>query len=454
MAIQDPPPVTASAPVIVIGGGLAGLAAAEALLGQGRRVVLLEQRGTLGGRAGGFRENGQHVWMPCCTELVGFLGRTGADGLTTTQSRLRVAYLQRDAEPAVLQALPLPSPFHFLGPLMRFPLLDRRDAGKLIGTLIRLRLLGRKVVDEGVDDLLMPWLLRHGQTERAIEVFWRPAITSILNVPLEEARLDLGAMAVRISFLAGSRKANLAWTSVPHVLVWDRIAEHLAESGAEVRTGVRVEGLEVSGSRVVGVRTRSEGLLDASAVVAAVPPRGLESLLPLELRRRTAFAAGRGLAWSAILNLHVWFAERVTDEQVLCLTESPLHWIFAKPSQEPESGRRPVPSSAQHLNLVVSASDGLAELDPRTVKDLLLSELMAHLPAAAGAEVLATRLVHERRATFRAVPGSEDDRPGPQTPVRGLVVAGAWTATGWPSTLEGAVRSGRAAAKALIVKGD
>ena len=450
----------------VVGGGLAGLAAAEALLNAGHPPILYEQGRDLGGRAGSFRdpetgwllENGQHVWMPCCTELVGLLQRTGAEHLTRTQRRLRITFLERGRAPTTLQALPLPSPFHLLVPLMRFPLLRPGDAARLVGALVALRVSGRRLIEEGADRRFVDWLKERGQTARAIEVFWEPVVSSIVNEDLSTVRLDLGAMAVFTSFLAGSRRANLAMTLEPHGKVWDHIAHRLGEGGADVVRGKRVERLEVGpvGSghslRLQALVLAGEERVAVAGAVLAVPPGALEGLLPADLGDIGCFRRGAALEWSPILNVHVWYEEPVTEEAVLCVLGSPLHWIFSKPPQDPVGGRRPVPVTAQHLNLVVSASRTFLGSGPEEIVPLLLEEVAAHLPAARAVPVVAARVVHERRATFRAVPGSEAHRPPQHTPVPNLALAGAWTATGWPSTLEGAVRSGRAAAEALGVK--
>jgi hypothetical protein len=289
-----------------------------------------------------------------------------------------------------------------------------------------------------------------GQTARAIEVFWRPAITSILNVVLEEARLDLAVMAVRTSFLAGRHDADIVRSRVPQTQLWERVVEHLRAAGGDVRLGVRVDALEGTRAGVEAVILADGARIAAEGLVLAVTPAAAGRLLG-SLGDGGSGAPGSGLGWSAILNLHVWFDREVTDDDVTCLVESPLHWVFRKPSQEPNGGARPIPASARHLNLVVSASDRFLAEPPDRTTDLLLSELADHLPAARSAKVLGTRLVHERRATFRPEPGSEEGRPGPAGPVPGTALAGAWTATGWPSTLEGAVRSGRAAARHLTV---
>ncbi len=464
MSEEKNPQIPEMAPWAVVGGGVAGLAAAEALSRAGRQVVLLEQRAELGGRISSWRDpgtgwyldNGQHVWMPCCTELTDFFDRTGINDLIHVQPRLRVMFLERGRREAVLEAWNLPAPFHLLLPFLTFSPLSPRERVALLRGLYSLKRSRNRLLGEGGGSTFGEWLAGRHQPPRVIECFWAPVITSILNQGVDEVRTDLAAMALLTSFLAGKGDANLAWLSQPHGTVWDRVAGFLEGRGVSVRRGTGVEGIQLEGEeagnpRVAALRLAGGERLPVAGVVTALPPGGLRKLLPAAWNDTTPFAEGSGLEWSPILNLHVWYDRAVTTEPHLCVLNSPLQWIFVKPGQTPGEGRDPVPATAQHLDLMVSASDRFLGQDVEETTRLLLGELEAVLPGAGTARLLATALVHETRATFRAVPGSEDHRPSQSTPVRGLAIAGAWTATGWPSTLEGAVRSGRAAASALDV---
>ncbi len=462
---SDAHPVEGRQPYAVVGGGVAGLAAAEALIRAGQRVILLEQRAELGGRISSFRDpdsgwyidNGQHIWMPCCTEFTDFLDRTGVSDLTYTQPRFRVTFLERDRKEAVLQALNLPTPFHLLLPLLTFPPLRPGDRAALLRGLISLKFSGARLFTEGRDRRFGEWLTEQRQPAAVIERFWEPVITSILNQQVGEVRADLAAMAIRDSFLAGKGDANLAWMSQPHGSVWDRVAGGLEEQGVTIRRGTKVEGVELAGGddnrepRLSSIVLAGGERVPVAGAVMAVPPGALRGSMPSELRDTSPFREGTGLEWTPILNLHLWYEKPVTEEPLLCILNSPLQWVFVKPGQSPDEGRDPIPSSAQHLNLVVSASNRFLGEDDRQTTALLLDELSAVLPGARSTRLLATKLIHETRATFSALPGSEAHRPSQQTTIPGLAIAGAWTATGWPSTLEGAVRSGRAAVRSLGV---
>ncbi len=451
-------------PVAVVGGGAAGLAAAEALVGAGHEVVLLERRRRLGGKVSdhhdplsGWRvENGRHVWMPVCTEFEALLRRTGTESLTRTQPRLRVTYLEAGRPSAVLEVGRLPGALGLLGALGRLSALDGGEKRQLVRGLLALRREGGRLQRSGADQLFTDWLDRQGQSDRVRAVFWRPIVLSILNTPLKEARADLAALAVHEPFLSGRVRGNLAWTVVPHGRLWERMVEHLTGRGATIRTGTAVRSLRVenggAGPRVTGVVLATGEQQPVSGVVLAVPPGAVRGLLPPGWRDRDPFARGQGLDWSPILNVHLWFDRRVTGEEVLFLVGAPMHFVFTLPSQRPEGGTDPLPSTAQHLDLVVSASDDFRGRSHEEIVGIALQTLHALLPKSRAAVLLASRVVHEHRATWRAVPGSEAHRPGPSTPVAGLTLAGAWTATGWPATIEGAVRSGRAAADALGVQ--
>ncbi len=451
-------------PWAVIGGGAAGLAAAEALLAGGRRVVLLERRPQLGGRICSFRdpgtgwllENGQHIWMPACTEWAALLERTGLESLTRTQPRLRVAYLERGRPPAVLEAARLPGPLGLLAALLRFTPLAASERRRLLRGLLALHREGHRLRRSGGEERFADWLDGHGQTGRVREVFWAPVVLSVLNTPLEEARADLAAMAVHEPFLTGPGRANLARTVVPHGRLWERLADHLRERGLLLRTGCPVRGLQLgesaTGPELDALLLPGGKVLAVAGAVVAIPPEGLTAILPPAWRERPPFAAGRELSWSPILNVHLWLDRMVTGEEALCLLGSPVHWIFAQPAQTAEGGSTRLPAGVQHLDLVVSASDEWLDRTPAEIVPRFTEELRALLPKAREAVVLAHRVVHERRATWRALPGSEAYRPGPATPIRNLALAGAWTASGWPATIEGAVRSGRAAVRALGVQ--
>ncbi len=461
-------------PWAVVGGGAAGLAAAEALARAGEPVVLYERHSRLGGRAGSFPDpvrggltDNQHVWMGCCTALRGLLDRAGAGDAVFEQDRVRVPFLVRPdrddgpvrtpgsgtvspggktGRPVVLEAGGLPPPLHLLGALLRFPLLTLSERLVLLRALIRLRREAGTLKEEGLENPFGEWLDRARQSVAVREVFWSPVITSILNARPEEVRSDLAAMAVTESFLGPRRAAALGWSVVPLAELWERVAARIVSLGGEVRRGVRVDALEIdSPGQVTALRAGNERREIAGAV-AAVPPGALPRLLGPEWANTDPLNRGAGLEWAPILNLHLWFAEPVTDEPLLAVTGSPLQWIFVRPAAPGYAGRD------QHLDLVSSASGIWLERSPDQVRSALTHELAAVLPAVRNTPLLAAKVVHIRRATFFPGPGSQAARPPAATPIPNLALAGAWTATGWPSTLEGAARSGELAVRALGVR--
>jgi len=233
--------------------------------------------------------------------------------------------------------------------------------------------------------------------------------------------------------------------------LWDRVAERIRDRGGEVRYGAKVTGVEIDESPRIRairlIRTSAAGTateaIEVAGAVLAVPPGVLTGLLPAQWRAVEPFNRGTGLSWSPILNLHLWFDRPVTGEPMLAVTGSPLQWIFVRPPATGYSGRD------QHLDLVISAACPWLGKTPETIRDALLPELQALLPAARDAGLIAWKVVLMHRATFAPRPGSERFRPPAAGPVPNLALAGAWTATGWPSTLEGAVRSGEMAARVL-----
>ena len=449
-------------PRAVIGGGAAGLAAAEALAGEGQPVILFERRSRLGGRAGSFSDpvrggltDNQHIWMGCCTALRGLLERSGALGMVHEQERVRVPFATRvppetgtRVRPAVLEAGFLPPPFHLLPTLLRFPLLTVGERFSLVRALMRLRHEGAFWQRTGAERSFGEWLDLTGQSAAIRETFWTPVVTSALNARPEDVRADLAAMVFTRAFLGGRRAAALGFSAVPLADLWERVAGRITSLGGRVSRREPVRAIEIgSDGRVTAVVTGTERIAVSGAVLA-VPPGPLQALLPPEWREREPFARGRNLAWAPILNCHLWYAEPVTDEPFLAVTGSHVHWIFVRPPTGGWSGRD------QHLNLVTSASQAWLDRSPEETCTALRNELADFLPATRTTPLLAWKVVHMRRATFAPRPGSERHRPRAETPISNLVLAGAWTATGWPSTLEGAVRSGELAARLLAVSPD
>jgi squalene-associated FAD-dependent desaturase len=445
--------------VAVVGGGLAGITTALRLADAGREVTLFEGRPVLGGLTHSFRrgeldvDNGQHVFLRCCTAYRALLDRLGVAHQVALQRRLDIpvrsprrpgpagAGRPRRAGAARLRRTGLPAPLHLGGSLLRYPLLDIGQRLRFVRAALALRRVDR---DNPATDARAfgDWLREHGQDARAVAALWDLVGIATLNAPAEQASLALAAMVFQVGLLTEAGAADIGWSLVPLGDLHGQPAVRcLRDAGAQVRTGARVERVEPRGNGwLVGVGGE-EHVVDQ--VVLAVPPPVAERLLPPGSVPMPPGWSAR-LGSSPIVNAHVVLDRRVMAEPFVAGVGSPVQWVFDRTVQSGLTG------VGQYLAMSLSAADELIDLPVRTLRAMLLPELVALLPAAGSAQVLDFFVSRERHATFRPAPGSGALRPGARTASRGLFLAGAWTDTGWPATMEGAVRSGESAALAAL----
>ncbi|WP_243741057.1 hydroxysqualene dehydroxylase HpnE [Streptomyces sp. 8K308] len=450
---------------VVVGGGLAGTTAALALADRGRRVTLLETRPRLGGLAFSFRrdsavgpltvDNGQHVYLRCCTAYRGFLDRVGGTALAPLQPRLDVPVL--DAERRRLGRIrraALPVPLHLAGTLARYPHLPPAQRAAVVRAVAALRRLDP--ADPALDDQdFGSWLRRHGQRDRGIEAVWDLIGVAALNARAEDISLGLAAMVFRTGLLSGPGAADIGVPRVPLGHLHDTLARAaLDRAGASVRTDTKVRRLRPApgGWRVtVDSRQRGQGPgpeeLTADSVVLAVPQEAAHRLLPDGALADPGRLLRIGDA--PILNIHVIYDRPVLRRPFFAALGSPVQWVFDRTGP---AGLAERPGHRdQYLALSQSAARDEIQLPTDVLRKRYLPELARLLPSVAGARVRDFFVTRERAATFAPVPGVGRLRPGPVTRAPGLYLAGAWTATGWPATMEGAVRSGLAAARAVRI---
>ena len=430
--------------IAVVGGGLAGLAAAIECADGGAEVTLYESRQRLGGatfsvdRRGHSIDNGQHVLLRCCVSYESFLRRLGVERLVAMQPRLHVTVLREGKKPAYLSRAPLPAPLHLSSTILGYGPLGLRERLSALhaGAAIR-----RLDPDAPELDLVTfgDWLRAHGQSPRAIASLWNLIALPTLNVSADEASLAQAVQVFRTGLLDSAGAADIGVATVPlQQLHGDAAAGALDDAGARVFLGTQVRSVE----RDLGVLRviLDDGAEEAHAVIAAVPHHAAAGLLPPGAVDSDALA---GLEDGPIVNLHVHYDRRVLTVPLAAALDSPVQWLFDRTkSSGIDRGQL----------VVVSLSDARREIgEPvATLRDRFLPALARLLPAAEGAEVLDFAVTREPRATFRPVPGSRRLRPGERTEVPGIYLAGAWTNTGWPATMEGAVRSGVLAARAAL----
>ncbi|MDI3404029.1 hydroxysqualene dehydroxylase HpnE [Streptomyces cavernicola] len=432
---------------VVVGGGLAGVTAALALADGGLNVTLLEGRPRLGGLAFSFRrgeltvDNGQHVYLRCCTAYRWFLDRIGGAALAPLQDRLDVPVL--DAERMRLGRLrrtALPVPLHLAASLSTYPhlsLTERAQVGRAA-----LALKGLDLDDPALDAQdFGSWLAARGQSARAVEALWDLVGVATLNATAGNASLALAAMVFKTGLLSDPGAADIGWAHVPLGELHDTLARKaLDTAGVRVETRAKVGGISRTTSG--GWHVTAEGeRIDADAVVLAVPQREAHQLLPEGALDDPETLLSIGTA--PILNVHVLYDRKVLKQPFFAAVGSPVQWVFDRTDSSGYAG-------GQYLAVSQSAAQDEIDAPVAQLRARYLPELERLLPAARGAQVRDFFVTRERTATFAPTPGVCRLRPGALTEAPGLYLAGAWTATGWPATMEGAVRSGTTAARAAL----
>ncbi|MEU4085786.1 hydroxysqualene dehydroxylase HpnE [Streptomyces aureus] len=438
------------ATAVVIGGGLAGTTAALALADAGLRVTLLESRPRLGGLAFSFQrdeltvDNGQHVFLRCCTAYRWFLDRVDATGLAPLQDRLDVPVLDLEAPPGRrlgrIGRTALPVPLHLARSLATYPHLSLAERARVGRAALALK--GLDLTDPALDaQNFGDWLAAHGQSRRAVEALWDLVGVATLNAVAQDSSLGLAAMVFKTGLLSDPGAADIGWARVPLGELHDTLARKALDS-AGVRTEIRTRVTSVSpyGNGRWSVQVPGERL-EADTVVLAVPQREAHGLLPegaLDTPERLL-----DIGTAPILNVHVVYDRTVMTAPFFAALGSPVQWVFDRTEA---SGLR----EGQYLALSQSAAQDEIDEPVAVLRERYLPELERLLPGARGAGVKDFFVTRERTATFAPAPGVGRLRPGARTRAPGLYLAGAWTATGWPATMESAVRSGVGAADAAL----
>ena len=481
--------MSARGTVAVIGGGLAGITAAIALREAGAEVTLVEARPRLGGATSSFSrgglvvDNGQHVFLRCCTAYRGLLARLGMTGSVAVQDRFDITVL-RPGDRARLRRTALPGPLHMGRALTGYRFLSRTQRLQVARAALAMAALDP--ADERLDgERLGDWLAARGQDEPTRRLLWDLFTVSALNVHGDDASLALAATVVKTALLGGRDAADIGTPAVPLGDLHGRAAAALlGRMGARVRLGAKAAAVEVRpggpGGRFLvrlaergrdaagelaggngrgqpgqgdgGERAQGNGqaapggsgqVIEADAVVLAVPPHIAARLAPDGV---VAAGAGPGpaqwrqLGTSPIVNVHVIYDRRVTRLPFVAAVDSPVQWVFDRTGP---SGLQ----AGQYLAVSLSAADSYVDVPAAQLREQFVPAMAELFPAARGARVTDFFVTRERRATLRQVPGCGRLRPPAATALPGLAIAGAWTDTGWPDTMEGAVRSGLNAAR-------
>jgi squalene-associated FAD-dependent desaturase len=466
--------------IVIAGGGLAGLAAAVALTERGLPCEILESRPRLGGRASSFLDpttdtyidNCQHVSLGCCTNFRHFCESTGLAQFFRREATLYFIGPTGKVDP--FSATSLPAPLHLAGAFARLSYLSWRDKFSLAR--------GLKALARGVraDERSLPfseWLARHGQSRAAIDRFWHVVLVSALSETLDRIDVEHARKVFVDTFLAHRDGWFVEIPTAPlEELYGGRLTEWLTSRGTTIRLQTAVEQIELHGDRVAAVRLSSGERLDGDEFIVALPFFRVRSILPESLAAHPDLAGIERLEAAPISSVHLWFDRPITKLPHAVFVDRLCQWMFNRTAlgniEAPSGGREP-PGSAcsgqepggsrptlrrqevtgeHYYQIVISASRELTGQSREAILAQVLAELTAVWPDTARATLLHSRQVTEHRAVFSPLPGVDQWRPMQQSPVGNLQFAGDWTRTGWPATMEGAVRSGYLAAANVLAR--
>lgn len=436
--------------IVIVGGGLAGLAAAAAFGPRGFRVTLLESRPRWGGRASSFTDqttgetidNCQHVVMGCCTNFFAFCRQVGIESFFRREQRLY--FIDPEGHCSRFHAVGLPAPLHLAPALLRLSYLTLREKFQLARGL---RALARVPVKQAEQENFGEWLVRHGQSPRLCERFWHVVLVSALSESLDRIHVA----AARKVFVDGFLRNHQGWevwipTASLDDLYGSRLVAWMQQQGIDARLQAGVKAVLMEKGRATGVELRSGERIDADAIILTVPPDRVSGFLPETIRNDPFWTTPVKLETAPISSVHLWFDRPVTELPHATFVGRLSHWLFNRTSIRDADAA----DKSAYYQVVISASRGLAGRSQENVIREVVGDLTAVWPAAREAVLQHARLVTEHKAVISMLPGIEELRPPQQTPIPRLFLAGDWTRTGWPGTMEGAVRSGWLAAEALL----
>jgi squalene-associated FAD-dependent desaturase len=448
----------------VAGGGLAGLAAACALADSGFRVTLFERRPYLGGRASSYEhpstgevvDNCQHVLFRVCTNLVEFYRRIGVEDKIRWFDEM--TFIEPGGRTSVMRASPLPAPLHTAPSFLRFPFLSAKDKLVISRAIAALALTSQP--DTGQS--FLEWCDQHGQTENAIERFWKPILVSALSEDLDLISISYAAQVVRESMKSPEAR-HMGVPSIPLTELYNRAGDHIRARGGEIRFR---NSLETFFPEPAQVRIRIAGKEEAvNYLILALPFDGLDLVLPETPEATPLREKLRHFETSPITGIHLWFDRQISDLDHAVLLDRTIQWMFHKSrllerareghdfsradSARIRNGALAPEGQGSYIELVVSASKSLIDKSRAEIVDLALKEVREFFPEARAANLMKSTVIKEVHATYSPRPGIDSYRPQQTTTWPRVFLAGDWTATGWPATMEGAVRSGYLAAEAL-----
>jgi zeta-carotene desaturase len=442
------PPTPSQPKVAIAGGGLAGLAAACALSNAGFRVTLFEKRPFLGGRASSYEhpgtgeivDNCQHVLFRVCTNLIEFYERIGVAQQIRWYDQM--IFIEPGGRTSVMKSSFLPAPLHTAPSFFGFSFLSLADKLAVARALMPL------ILGEPRDDgqSFQQWLELHGQSQTAIDRFWRPILVSALSEELDRISIPAAAQVVRESMKSPAAR-HMGVPTVPLTDLYNAAGDYVRARGGVLHFRKSVDGFAAEASQV-RLRTAQEQEEIFDYLILALPFEALDRVLPNSVDSRGLREKLAQFETSPITGVHMWFDREISDLDHAVLLDRTIQWMFHKSRLQPIRSNNGAPAGS-YIELVISSSKTLIEKSRAEIVDLALNEVREFFPAARQANLVKATVIKEVNATYSPRPGIDQYRPTPSTVWPRVFLAGDWTATGWPATMEGAVRSGYLAAEAL-----
>jgi zeta-carotene desaturase len=433
--------------VAIVGGGLAGLAAGCALADAGLRVTLFERRPYVGGRASSYEhpgtgevvDNCQHVLLGCCTNLVDFYERLGVSGKIRWFDEL--TFIEPGGRASRMAPSFLPAPMHNVPAFLSAKMLNAKDKLAIARAMDK---MSRGLPEDGEEDFLS-WLRRNKQTEQAIERFWKTVLVSALNEELDRVSVHYAAQVFRESFMKSAAGGRMGLPSIPLSDLYGSAIQYIRARGGEVLLRSSVTATAQRQDKIGVTHSGAEKIFDYA--ILAAPFQTVASLLPADPAAEPIKQQLAHFESSSITGIHLWFDREITPLPHAVLLDRTIQWMFHKSKfhdAKEEAG------SGSYIELVVSASKSLVQKSREEILEMATRELAEFFPIVKEAKVVKAAVIKEIYATYSVLPGLNKFRPAAKTPWPHIFLAGDWTATGWPATMEGAVRSGYLAAEALM----
>lgn len=444
-------PSSSQPTVAIAGGGLAGLAAACALSGLGFRVTLFEKRPFLGGRASSYEhpgtgevvDNCQHVLFRLCTNLIEFYQRIGvADQIHWFD---QMNFIEPGGRTSIMKSSILPAPLHTAPSFWNFSFLSAADKLSISRALIPITLAEQRDTGESFQQ----WLDRHGQSATAVARFWHPILVSALSEELDRISISAAAQVIRESMKSPAAR-QMGVPKIPLTDLYNAAGDYIRARGGVLEFRCPVDSFSQERSQVhVGIRSRAEQFAPFDHLLLALPFDALDRVLPDSKESACIREKISHFENSPITGIHLWFDRQISDLDHAVLLDRTIQWMFHKSRLQPIRTQANGSNAGSYIELVVSSSKTLIEKSRAEIVDLALSEVREFFPAARAANLVKSTVIKEVNATYSPRPGIDAHRPATVTTWPRVFLAGDWTATGWPATMEGAVRSGYLAAEAI-----